>query len=395
MSMKPAKSAKASFPWLLLVTGSSLGLAMVLAGPKPGFQTTTAGRAQLTRALAPNQPGWQFQIDPVGLGLNIPETQTLLSSILQEEVQLSPQDGAPLFSLTKIDGSELSVLAEPPVGRPPGADKLFGGGPSIVFEWSKKAFNVRGTLFSKSGTSTLLSGRLVGTLPFTGIQAAGPGFAFDRIGLLPPDIDSLMAIDPTILRFLATYREPVQKEWDRWEFLPFTTLGKALGPALVYARWRGEALFCIGVKDMAAVETEISKRFPEAVIRTAARWSYGSRIRGFDPDGPAWLLRGDVLLATKIGGTRRLESALQSVLDKQDNATPFVQPNRLMPELARLAATESGWHIVIIKSEPDSPIHWGALIRWPEDALGQAVGYLVVEPNPAYSGSTTRAPKAN
>jgi hypothetical protein len=365
-------------PWRLLVTVGLLALALVAMRPEPGFQPTSAGRASLSRALRPDQPGWQMQMDLKGLGWTVEQAERALSELSGQQVKLADQSNQ-LLHLTQLEGQPLSVdPATRQVSRSD-PDPVFGGKPSLVFEWSKRAFTLRGTLFRSTGTSRLLSGRLVGVLPFTGLAGSDEGFTLDQLGPLPGDLDRLLAIDPTTLRFLSTYRTPIQEQWNRWEFYPFKTLRTALGPALVYARWKGETLFCIGVKEPDTVTRAIEQRFPESVIRTAVRWSHGARLRGFDPDGPAWLLRGDHLLATPTGGTQRLDSALSAALEPRK---PFArESSNLLTELARLAATEDGkWHLVVAVKDPQRGYQWGAVLRWTRRKGTGATGFLVVDP---------------
>lgn len=370
-----SQSRTASVPWRLLITSALLGAAVVLGRPEPGSQPTAAGRAQLSSLLKPTQPGWQMQLDPRALDLGPDRLQQTLESVAGPVnlTEFGDSDDR-LINLVEIEGSPLSVTPSAPTARGPGSDKLFGGSPAVVFEWSKRAFAVRGNLYKRVGASSVLAGRLVGTLPFVGIQGTGPGFRVDQLGLVPSEVEALVAIDPTVLRFLSRFRDPVQKEWDRWEFTPFSTLGTALGPCLVYMRWHGEALFSLGVKDIPTVEKAIAKRFPESVIRTAATWSNGARIRGFNPNGPAWLIRGDTLLASKSGGTTRLAEALASAMKARET-----RPSPLMTELARLSASEPGWHAMVIKADPGSAVRWAAVLRWPEPTMSRVEGFVVVE----------------
>lgn len=379
MAGRDSHSSNASAPWRLLLAGALAGLTVVLSLPDPRSQPGTAGRAQLSKTLPPSQPGWQMQVDPKALGLSQARLGQLLSSLGNPITLPSMEtDDSRLLNLEQIEGKPPAIVATEPTARRVVSDKIFGGGPSVVFEWSKRAYVIRGNLFHKVGTPNILAGHLVGALPFSGIQCEGPGFSLDQLGLVPPDVERLVAIDPTILRFPSLYRDAVQKEWDRWEFTPFQTIGNALGPCLVYMRWHGDSLFSLGLKDIPAVETAIAKRFPEAVIHTAATWSYGVRVRGFDPQGPAWAIRGDTLLASKSGGTARLISALTSAMQARESA---YKDSPLLAELQRLGATEPGWHVVVMMANPDSPIHWAAALRWPEPTMTRVNGFLVVQLN--------------
>lgn len=319
-----------------------------------------------------------MQLDPRALDLGPERLQKALQAVAGPLVlpTLDRFDDR-LINVVQIEGSPTTLDAVAPAPRELTTDKVFGGSPAAVFEWSKRAFAVRGNLFRRVDDSRLLSGRLVGALPFSGIQGTGDGFPLDRLGLVPSDVQALLAIDPTVLRFHSRFRDSVQQEWDRWEFTPFSTLGTALGPCLVYMRWHGDALFSLGVKDIPAVEKAIAKRFPESVIRTAATWSHGARIRGFNPDGPAWLLRGDTLLASKSGGTARLVEALTSAMEARETGSKG--PSPMMKELKRLAATEPGWHVMVLKADPGSPVHWAAILRWPEPTMSRVTGFVVVE----------------
>jgi hypothetical protein len=391
MNVSMAEPGKASLPWRLLAVSGLLGLALAALGPDPGLHPTTSGRAQLNSVIDPGDPGWQIQLDPRALGLSHGQIQGTLTDLLGGGASLAGLPGDHLVTLTRLDSAgRVTVAASEEARKPSVVDPLFGGTPSAVFEWTRGAYTVRGNLFAKSGTSGVLSGRLVGSLPFSGLQGAGDGFTWDSLGLMPPDFERLVAIDPTILRFQSTYREPIQRQWDRWEFFPLATLGKAIGPALVYAHWRGQALFSIGVRDVATVRAAIDKRFPAPLIRTGARWSYGTRLRGFEPDGPAWLLRGDSLLATRTGGTKRLEAALVGALSKQRS---FESKARFMDEIQRLASVEAGWHVVLILRDPSSALDWAALIRWPDVSGSRVTGYIVVQPKePIANGAPSTRP---
>lgn len=377
----PMSNDRPSFPWRTLVAGGVLGAALILSAPEPDRGPKTAGRARLTEGLKAGQSGWQMVIDRKALGWGSDRLQTTLGRIIGEPVPLPPT-AETLVHLSRPAGKPvLAIDQDPSPAGPRSSDAVFGGGPSLVFEWQRGAFNLKGNLYASSGASAILSGRLIGVLPFSGLSGFGDGFRLDQLGPLPADATRLLAIDPAVLTFPSTYRVPIQQQWDRWEFFPFETLGKAIGPAMVYARWRGEALFSIAVKDMATVSKAIEQRFPESVIRGDASWSHGARLRGLQPEGPAWVLRGDHLLATRTGGTSRLRAALSQALGAGGVAPrAFGRGPGLMAELQRLAGTEKGWHLLLVMAEPDSPVHWAVLLRWPLEQSSGIAGFLVIEP---------------
>jgi hypothetical protein len=373
---------QASFPWRMLLAGGMVGAALLLTTPDPSATPTTAGRARLTDSIPPGQSGWQVVIDRQAVGWRPEQLHSCLQSLLGVPVEAVPGEGS-LWHLRQTGKGSPSVSQEAPPTTPRARDPIFGSGPSVVFEWARGPFNVKGNLYASAGRSSTLVGRLLAVLPFQGISGFGEGFQLDQIGPLPDDLERLLVIDPAVVSFPTTYRIPIQKQWDRWEFFPLKTLGKAVGPVLVYARWRGEALFSIGVKDRSAVKALIDQRFPESVIKGQVRWVLGSRLRELKPDGPAWLLRGDHLLVTRVGGIKRLGAALSDALDRSHRRTSA--SSELMAELRRLAGNEKGWHLVLLQAEPERQLQWAALLRWPVEESSSLSGFLVVRPAPGIS----------
>ena len=360
-----------------------LGLGLAASGQRGRLQPVRAGRAQLTQVLQPTQPGWQIQLDAGALGLaDFGQTRRLLNSLCGEELTRAElrqvQQG--IVNISRLEGqTQAAVTPQPVPERLPPEDAVFGGTPAAVFEWSQAGVVMRGNLYYRPDAPGVLAGKLLGVLPFAGLSATGEGFAFESADFLPAQPERAVVIDASLLRLPLDHKERLLREWARWEFLPLSSLGTAIGPTIGYARWRGEGLFSIALTDRPAVEQMIDKRFPDSVVPTTVRRVAGSRIRGFDPDGPAWVFRGDHLLVSKGGGTERVAQALQSILSGDSS---FESPSPLVQELRRLAALEKGWHIMVLMTDPKANLHWGALLRWRRPGVDEVTGYLVVRPGP-------------
>lgn len=286
--------------------------------------------------------------------------------------------GSSVGTLKKLQGQPATWTPQEPARSPLSRDPLFDGSPAAVWEWSQGAFLMRGNLYSRDSRFGLFSGRVMGSLPFSGLLPTGDGFSLGGLRYFPHQVEKMVVIDPSLLRLAPLYRERLQKEWDRWEFFPFQELTGAIGRSMAYLRWKEESLFLFHLRDRATIEKEIARRFPDSVVSSKTLRAFGALIRGFEPHGPAWVLRGDTVIATPSGGVQRIEELLQLTMSDRS----FHKPSALLSELQRLATDSQGWHAVILYNETKAPLRWGALVRWPEPGVSRVSGFLVIEAKP-------------
>lgn len=379
---------KDSSPWYLLGLSGLLCVGLSVPVVRPPWLTPYAGQVQLENAIPGDAPGWQVRLDLRDHPFRTSDDAravlnqlTKLGDDLPAEIVSQAMDGR-VHLQRSAEKNDLSLTPLSPLtgpGRITG-DPLFEGSPMAIFEWSRDARIVRGNLYRSTKASRLYSGRLVSVLPFPTLMPPGDdqsvGFQLKDIGFLPNDCERVLSIDPKLIRFPTRYRVPILEAWKRWEFSPFKTLGPSIGPAMTFAKWRGESLFSFALKDSKPITDFIDKRYPPSVIPTTSRWSFGTRVSGFDPDGPAWFLRGDHVVATVVGGTERLDQLMQTL---HANEGSFRRDSALLSELQRLSTTESGWHLFVLMADPTQAFQWGALVRWPSTDTSQANGFLVIE----------------
>lgn len=370
---------ESGLPWRLLGVSLLLAVALPYGHSKMrSFGPRYSGRAEITQSLLGRAKGWQLVVDRRALGA---ENLEILTTALGERLSLElPSDiGAPrghgarqLISLRSLEGAR-PIVSEAGVGRELPRDPLFAGGPLLAGEWTDRQASLRATLHRHSRDDGMFSGRLRGSWPALGSALKDQGFPLQRLGPIPESVERLVAIDASLIALSSPFGEKLEKSWRRWEFATVEELRKALGPSLTYLQWEGRTYFCLSMLRPETVARTLAKRFPASVVPTAAVRAQGARIKGFDPDGPAWAIRGDYLLATRGGGTASLEKYLGSALH------PERKPSRLWAELQRLALTEPGWHLVLLTQVPELGATWAALVRWPKAGDSEFTGFVVIE----------------
>lgn len=327
--------------------------------------TTFVGQAQLVRDESVPVERWQINADV----RNSPRLAKLLGSLSQ---QPTPPPEGPLWSI--IDGkATVQELPQPP--RPETEDPLFPGGPRLVAEWKNDAQFVQAILYQRP--KFILAGRLRGAFPSPGLIARPPGEPLSILREVPADLERLAWINISTLQLPPLYKEKLEKAWQRWEFFPLRELGPILGPGLALMEWNNRRHVLVQLRDTGEAQRAIDRRFSSAVVKSDSRRSYGVKVEGFDPEGPAWYIRGDSLTAVASGGTKSLAELLSHRLDPEKKAGPLYP--ELTKELERLAGTEPGWHVCLIDCSPEAPFPWAALIRWPAKRSTRIEGFLVID----------------
>ncbi len=364
---------KSGLPWRLLGISVLMALTIPYGHSKMrGFGPRYLGRAQITQSLIGKGSGWQLVVDTRALGA---ENLGALSTALKERLNFELPSDSKTSGIVSIrsSGKARPIDSDTTLGQAPPPDPLFTGGPLLAGEWSDNATSLQTTLYRQPQSDGLVSGRLTGSWPALGSVILGQGFLLERLGPIPEPVERLVAVDASLVALSSPFRERLEKSWLRWEFATLEELRKAFGPSLTYLQWEGRSYFCLSMLEPQMVARTLARRFPSSVVPTAAVRAEGTRVQGFDPDGPAWAVRGDYLLATRQGGTASLAKYLGSTLG------PKRKSSRLRTELQRLAVTEPGWHLVIVTRAPDSGTTWAALVRWPKAGDSEFRGFLVVE----------------
>lgn len=363
-------------PWRLLGFSALLALAIPYCTSQMAFlQTRFSGRAAIFDAASVARPGWQLVIDKRaatagGMG-------ELLELFEQQVVAAkpSPGPGTDLLQYEKRVDQPVKVSRLKPTSTPE-SDPLFSGGPALAGAWADASGSASITLYSHASERRLYSGRLVGSWAAFGAGLSGPGFALDRLGPRPDSVERLVAVDASIISAASPFRDPLEKSWKRWEFMSLDELQSLLGPSLTYLRWRDRSYFSLALPKPELASQMLAKRFPPSVIPTGLVRTQGARIQGFEPEGPAWSVRGDFLLASRSGGPLALSEYLESAL------APASKPSPFWDELRRLAASQSGWHLLLVYSWEELGCRLAFLARWPEPGQPAFQGFTLLETEP-------------
>lgn len=367
----------APLPWRLL--GASALLALSL----PYFPASTAGRnfdskgrARLTDGLQ-GVSGWQAVVD---VGAIRPGDRRKLFERLQNNYPSSalpkPSPQLPGLRLQRLDSNSMELFSAPLTASSV-TDRLFYNGPVAVGEGVDPAGAASFELHGHAFLPRLYSGRVKGRWQAYGSALSGQGFKLQQLGPLPAGVDRLLSVDSSVLSLAAPYRDKLDKAWRRWEFATLDELSEAFGPNLTYLRWNERTYFSLAAKQPAKVSQAIAKRFPSSLVPTSATRVEGTRIQGFDPDGPSWAQRGDYLFAVRSGGTSALGEYLTAAVKPSSGS-----PSPLWRELERLTSTEAGWHLMAEAHSEEWGLSWAAALRWPNPGEADFTGFLVVEVDP-------------
>lgn len=329
-------------------------------------ESVFVGQAQLIRDDSIPSGVWQVNADV----RNSPELKALLETFVT-----NPGDDleGPIWSI--VDGAASSRELPQPL-RPDSEDLLFPGGPRLVVEWSKGAQLLQAILYQRQ--SKLLAGRIRGVVPSSGLIARPPGDKLDILREVPADLERLAWISVSSLQLPPLYKSALEDAWKRWEFFPLQEFGPMLGPGLALMEWKGRRHVIVQLKDAEAAQKAIERRFSSAVVKMHSGLSYGVRVSGFNPSGPAWFVRGDSVTAVSEGGTSCLSDLLAHRLDPEKKRPEPLYPE-LTEELERLAGSQPGWHLCLADFSSKAPFPWAALVRWPVQKSTQIEGYLVVD----------------
>lgn len=374
--MKSGQKA-APLPWRVL--GASALLALSL----PHFPHLTAGRdfdsrgrAELERSLR-GVSGWQAVVDVGALARQ--DRGRLFERLQNSSLTLALPERISDLSGLRFQrlGSKSMELFSAPLSSPTVPSSLFSHGPVAVGEALDPAGSASFQLYRHAFVPRLYSGRLQGRWQAYGSALSGQGFGLQQLGPLPPRVDRLLSVDSSVLSLASPFRERLEKAWRRWEFATLEELAKAFGPNLTYLRWKERTYFSLATKQPEQVSTVIAKRFPSSVVPTSVARVQGTRIQGFDPDGPSWAQRGDYLFAVRSGGTTALGEFLTAALKPSPG-----HASQLWRELERLTSTERGWHLLVKTHSQELGLTWAAALRWPSPGEAEFSGYLVVEMDP-------------
>ncbi len=373
--------------WRLLGFSAVLGLGIPLVGVYSGFsRLPVQGRAELVEALPPGEePAWQVVFDPVALGLSRPTSlswlddgerlKRALKHVFEIELDSNKFAGPASDSLQVLgkDFQTQPVLKRQRASTTAIQDPLFSGTPIVAAEWTDRANTVKFHLFRSSKFENLLSGRVSGHWNLDGFKPTGVGFALSDLGPIPRDASQVISVDSSALKFPDAQTAPLNKSLKRWELPNIEWALQQVGPNLSYLVWQERTFFSFGLRDPQAIQNLVAKRFPSAAIPTSVQRVGGVRIQGFDPNGPAWAFRGERVFASRNGGTAQLGRFVKAALSPRSPIN-----TGFWGELERLAQTEPGWHLLIVREETKQGPPWAALLRWSSDSL--VTGYLVVKP---------------
>ncbi|MFA7482493.1 MAG: hypothetical protein WC314_18430 [Vulcanimicrobiota bacterium] len=236
---------------------------------------------------------------------------------------------------------------------------------------------LQATLYQPRTGIPLLSGPIKGQLDLPFYRPIEARLDPHSLSLVPADVDRLLAADPGGLHLEEVLRNKLIKEWKQWEFEPYVSLADAFQAPFCFAEWQGRSLVMVGLDSLESVEAALRRRFPPNVIKTISSWSHATGITGFEKEsGPAWMLRGENLVATPDGGTDFLEELLTGLYSPQSYR--FRPTSPLLEELSKLARTQSGWHLFVVERQPAAQFHWGVLLRWPQPDKAHVEGHMVV-----------------
>lgn len=315
-----------------------------------------------------DQGTWQLSVDP----RESPELTRALGQLVGLDSGQLKSKG-PVWNV--VDGKPFPrALPQPAV--PEAEIPNFSGSPRVVFKWAKEAFSVNGALFQSPSDPTLLSGTIHAVLPYQGFHASPPGHSLNSMNELPWDVERLALVDVEALQLPPLYRAKLEKAWKQWEFFPLQRLGKVVGPSLLYARWRGTDFVALQLRSAKEAHKAIEQRFPSSVVKRDITRSYGTKIQGYNPDGPAWFVRGDTLVANREGGTGPLVDMLKARFGPGSEERKETDLRR---EIERLAGTQAGWHICLIDRSQKVPFSWAVLLRWPVSRSTLVTGYVIVD----------------
>lgn len=360
-------------PWRLLGFSALIGLAIPYCTSQMAFlEIRFSGRAAVFDSTSDERPGWQLVIDERAAAAG---GMGELLEFFEKQVAAGGASSGPGSDLVRYEkrvDQPVKALRLKPTSTP-APDPLFSGGPVIAGSWADASGSALITLYSHASDRRLYSGRLVGNWAAFGAGLAGPGFALDRLGPRPDSVERLVAVDASILSTASPFRDPLDRSWKRWEFMSLDELQSMLGPSLTYLRWRGRSYFSLSLSKPELANKTLAKRFPASVIPTSVVRTQGTRIQGFEPDGPAWSVRGDFLLASRRGGPLALSEYLELALASAGRPSPFGD------ELRRLAASQSGWHLLLVFSWEELGCRCALLARWPEPGQPAFQGFTLLE----------------
>lgn len=235
---------------------------------------------------------------------------------------------------------------------------------------------IRATLYQPDSGKMLFAGPLEGHLDTSLYRPAGGGVPLDALALIPSGASRILLLDTAGLNLNEELRNQLVEQWKRWEFEPYIELAGAFTSPFLYAEWKERKLLVTGVKSWEPVERALQRRFPLNVVDIQSTWSHATTISGFEKDsGPAWMSRGNQLIATPDGGVQYLDELL---LERYSRASSFRSPNPFLKELVELSESQKGWHVAIIEQPPGGGPQWGALVRWPRPDDPSIEGFLVV-----------------
>ena len=235
---------------------------------------------------------------------------------------------------------------------------------------------IRATLYQPNSGEMLLAGPLEGRLASSLYRPAGGGVPMDGLGLLPSRASRILLLDTDGLNLDEELRNQLVEQWRRWEFEPYIELAGAFTSPFLYAEWNNRKLLVAGVESWELVEQALQQRFPVNVIDLKSTWTHATTISGFEKDsGPAWMARGNQLVATPDGGVQYLDELLR---ERYSRASSFRSQSPFLKELNRLGESQKGWHVAIIEQPPGGGLQWGALVRWPRPDDPSIEGFLVV-----------------
>lgn len=347
----------------ILLIAAVVVVAVVLLSLRSPWNPPFYGSASLNELRSPESE-WEMVVDPSGM-----------HELLSNERYFAYLFNNSIFSPGSARLVYPSERTEPLLET----TKLFRGGPRVALRLGSGHLSAKAELYQAQGGLALLSGPAA--VDCSDLLAAPeenpPGLG--SLTHLPREVERLALFDYRSLRLSPTLVEKILVQLKKWEFYPQERLKEALSPPFIYAEWEDGPILSIGVKNSSLVKEEIHERYPESVIPRTVTWAETARIEGLGSDDkPAWFFRGDSLIVTPHGGTRRLERLL-----RERHALGMVSVSQHFDrEFSRLARSQEGWHVCLLDRSAESPVWWALLLRLENDNPGIARGYLILEPRP-------------
>lgn len=340
--------------------------AVVLLSPRSPWSPPFFGAASLNDLRSP-ESDWEMVVDPTGA-----------QELLADERYFGYLFDTSVFPRGTVRLTSQGERAEPQLE----ASTLFFGGPRAALRFGRAPLTAKAELYQAGSGLAVLSGPIVADCSALLVAPENSPPDLTSLTLLPREVERLALLDYRSVRLPKALLDKLLGQFKKWEFYPNQRLSQALAPPFGYAEWDGGSILSIGVKDPDLVKKEIQERYPDSVVPKTVNWAETARIEGLGSDDkPAWFFRGDSLIVTPLGGTRRLERLLR---ERHERGMVSVSRD-FDQEFSRLAESEEGWHFCLLDRSPDKPVWWALLLRLEKGQPGVARGYLIVEPRPKWT----------